>query len=175
MQTGDFYFGTFGENSSGTHSYDLVTLNHYAVRSAESFLVKRDRGRVNHVSRDQGEAYWFRMNNNDVQDLSIQVHAQGLRDALAALKADPEIAAAHDRAVAWHREKIAALRAQADYAGLYAALTSERMQRLSRMLRHFGMNVFLSGPGVIPDKVFDPDLPANFLFNVAPPQGPAAE
>ncbi|NNE89456.1 MAG: glycosyltransferase family 2 protein, partial [Silicimonas sp.] len=29
--------------------YDLVTLNHYAVRSAESFLIKRDRGRVNHV------------------------------------------------------------------------------------------------------------------------------
>lgn len=32
-----------------TYGYDLVQLNHYAVRSAESFLVKRDRGRVNHV------------------------------------------------------------------------------------------------------------------------------
>ena len=29
------------------YGYDLVQLNHYAVRSAESFLVKRDRGRVN--------------------------------------------------------------------------------------------------------------------------------
>jgi hypothetical protein len=47
-----------------TYGYDLVTLNHYAVRSAESFLVKRERGRVNHVDRDQGLAYWFRMNNN---------------------------------------------------------------------------------------------------------------
>lgn len=40
-----------------TYGYDLVQLNHYAVRSAESFLVKRDRGRVNHVDRDQGLAY----------------------------------------------------------------------------------------------------------------------
>ncbi|MEM6306616.1 MAG: glycosyltransferase family 2 protein [Pseudomonadota bacterium] len=32
-----------------TYGYDVVQLNHYAVRSAESFLVKRDRGRVNQV------------------------------------------------------------------------------------------------------------------------------
>ena len=50
--------------SKANWGYDLVTLNHYAVRSAESFLVKRDRGRVNHTDRDQGAAYWFRMNHN---------------------------------------------------------------------------------------------------------------
>ena len=38
--------------------YDLVTLNHYAVRSCESFLVKRDRGRANHIARPQGIEYW---------------------------------------------------------------------------------------------------------------------
>ena len=37
--------------------YDLVTLNHYAIRSCESFLVKRDRGRANHVARPQGIEY----------------------------------------------------------------------------------------------------------------------
>jgi hypothetical protein len=47
-----------------TVGYDLVQLNHYAVRSAGSFLVKRDRGRVNQVDRDQGLAYWFRMIRN---------------------------------------------------------------------------------------------------------------
>ena len=45
-----------------------MQLNHYAVRSAESFLVKRDRGRVNHVDRDQGLNYWFRMNHNADSD-----------------------------------------------------------------------------------------------------------
>ena len=51
--------------------YDLVSVNHYAVRNAESFLVKRDRGRVNHTSREQGLAYWFRMNHNAEEDTSI--------------------------------------------------------------------------------------------------------
>ncbi|MCB2132495.1 MAG: glycosyltransferase family 2 protein, partial [Rhodobacteraceae bacterium] len=41
-------------SSLETYGYDWVQLNHYAVRSAESFMVKRDRGRVNHVDRDQG-------------------------------------------------------------------------------------------------------------------------
>ncbi|MEO0946189.1 MAG: glycosyltransferase family 2 protein, partial [Pseudomonadota bacterium] len=36
--------------------YDHVTLNHYATRSCESFLVKRDRGRTNHIARSQGIA-----------------------------------------------------------------------------------------------------------------------
>jgi hypothetical protein len=168
-------FKTGWRSDVQTYGYDLVTLNHYAVRSVESFLVKRDRGRVNHVSRDQGEAYWFRMNNNDEQDLSIQVHTANLTDAIDDLKRDPKLRAAHDHAVAWHRAKIEKLRADPEYAKLYDSLTSERMQRLSRMLRHFGMNVFLSGPSVIPDKVFDPNLPPNFLFNVAAPQGPAAD
>ena len=171
----DRLFKTGWRSDIGTYGYDSVTLNHYSVRSVESFLVKRDRGRVNHVARDQGEAYWFRMNNNDEQDLSIQVHANGLRVALDELRADPELRAAHDRSVAAHRVKIKTLRADPEFADLYDRLTSDRMRRLSRMLRHFGMNVFLNGPSVIPDKVFQPDLPPNFLFNVAPPAGKAAE
>ncbi len=84
-------------STAETYGYDLVALNHYAVRSAESFLVKRDRGRVNHVDRDQGLAYWFRMNNNAEEDLSIQADAACRCEAeLAALMADPEIAAMHD-------------------------------------------------------------------------------
>ena len=44
-------------STASTEEYDLVQFNHYTVRSAESFLVKRDRGRVNHVDRDQGLDY----------------------------------------------------------------------------------------------------------------------
>jgi len=171
----DRLFKTGWRSDIGTYGYDLVTLNHYSVRSVDSFLVKRDRGRVNHVSRDQGEAYWFRMNNNDQQDYSIQVHAMGLQTALDDLKSDPKIAAAHEHCVNAHRAKIAKLRKDPENAQFYELLTSQRMQKLSRMLRHFGMNVFLSGPSVVPDTVFDPKLPSNFLFNVAPPEGGAAE
>ena len=166
-------FKTGWRSEIETYGYDLVTLNHYSVRSVESFLVKRDRGRVNHVARDQGEAYWFRMNNNDEQDLSIQRHVHGLHDAMSELMADPDIAQAHHNSVAAHKAKIAKLRQDQEYAQLFDHLC--RMRRLSLMHRHFGMNVFLSGPAVVPDSVFDKDLPANFFFNTAPPHGKAAE
>jgi len=158
-----------------SYGYDLVTLNHYAVRSAESFLVKRDRGRVNHVDRDQGEAYWFRMNNNAEEDTSIRRHLPAARAVLAGMLADPEIAAAHAACVAAHRARIAALRTDADYSRLYGRLTSPRMKQLSRMHHHFGQNVFLRGPQVIPDRVLSEDLPPDYFFNPAPPAGAVSE
>lgn len=149
-----------------TYGYDLIQLNHYAVRSAESFLVKRDRGRVNHVDRDQGLAYWFRMNNNFEEERSIQTRLAMMRTELAKLMQDPEIAAAHRHSVACHRAKIDELRATENYSSFYAELTSPRMENLSRLHGHFGSNVFLSGPGVIPDDIVAQDPDAEWFFTV---------
>ncbi|MFC2968554.1 glycosyltransferase family 2 protein [Acidimangrovimonas pyrenivorans] len=153
-------------SSLDTYGYDWVSLNHYAVRSAESFLVKRDRGRVNHVDRDQGLNYWFRMNHNAVEERSIQRMIPALRAEFDRLLADPEIRAAHEHSVACHRAKIAELRARPDQEAFYAALTGERMQRLSRMLHHFGANVFNAGPQVIPEDLHRRELPRDFFFTV---------
>jgi hypothetical protein len=133
--------------------YDLVTLNHYAVRSAESFLVKRDRGRVNHVDRDQGLPYWFRMNHNVEEDLSIQPRLGMMEAERARLMADPEIAAAHHAAVAHHRARIADLRGRADWATFFAEITGSRMRRLARLHRHFDRSVYDAGPQSVPDEV----------------------
>ncbi len=153
-------------SSLETYGYDWVQLNHYAVRSAESFLVKRDRGRVNHVDRDQGMNYWFRMNFNAEQDRSIQRMIPAARTEFDRLMADPDIAAAHHAAVAAHRAKIAELRAQATPAAFYAELTGARMQALCRLQAHFGSAVFAAGPGVIPDDLHLRPLPPDFFFTV---------
>jgi len=149
-----------------TVGYDLVQLNHYAVRSAESFLVKRDRGRVNHVDRDQGLAYWFRMNNNAATDRSIQRGLSALEAELARLKADSEIAEAHETCVACHRVKIDELLNTKKFGTFYEELTGARLQRLSLMHRHFGTNVFLTGPNCVPDEVIQRDLEEDFFFTV---------
>ena len=150
-----------------TYGYDWVQLNHYAVRSAESFLVKRDRGRVNHVDRDQGLNYWFRMNHNAVVDRSIQRMIPKLQAEWDRLMADPEIRAAHEAAVAAHRGKIAELRATSNYERFYGELCSERFEALSRMLHVFGSNVFALGPKVVPEDLhLRRDLPADFFFTV---------
>ncbi|SIS78041.1 glycosyltransferase family 2 protein [Phaeovulum vinaykumarii] len=149
-----------------TYGYDWVQLNHYAVRSAESFLVKRDRGRVNHVDRDQGLNYWFRMNHNAVEDRSIQRMIPRLQAEWDRLMADPEIRAAHAHSVACHRTKIAELRATENYENFYGELCSDRFETLSRMLHVFGSAVFNAGPAVIPADLHKRDLPTDFFFTV---------
>ncbi len=149
-----------------TYGYDWVQLNHYAVRSAESFLVKRDRGRVNHVDRDQGLNYWFRMNHNADRDTSIQRMIPALQAEFDRLLADPEIRAAHDHSVACHRAKITELMQTENYQNFYAELTGARMKKLCRMQHHFGSAVFSAGPGVIPPDLHERDLPPEFFFTV---------
>lgn len=149
-----------------TYGYDWACLNHYAVRSTESFLVKRDRGRVNHIDRDQGLNYWFRMNHNVEADTSIQRMIPALHAEYARLMADPEIAAAHAQCVVNHQSRITALRANKTQSDFYTELTSDRMQRLCRLQPHFGSAVFAAGPGVIPDDIANRDLKPDFFFTV---------
>lgn len=149
-----------------TYGYDLVQLNHYAVRSAESFLVKRDRGRVNHVDRDQGLAYWFRMNNNFEHEESILPRLDVMKAELAKLMSDPEIAAAHAHSVKCHRAKIDELKATENYSKFFAELTSARQEKLARLHGHFGSNVFLSGPLVVPDEIVEQDPDEEWFFTV---------
>ncbi|WBU55262.1 glycosyltransferase family 2 protein [Paracoccus sp. SCSIO 75233] len=151
---------------SGTYGYDLVSLNHYAVRSAESFLVKRDRGRVNHVDRDQGMAYWFRMNHNVVEDRRMQQILPILQAEFDRLMADPEIRAAHEGCVAAHAAKIKELKAQPKYQAFHQELIGARLRKLSRLHGHFGANVYLAGPGVVPDEIVAREPDEEFFFTV---------
>ncbi|WP_083225671.1 glycosyltransferase family 2 protein [Neptunicoccus sediminis] len=153
-------------STTETYGYDLVSLNHYAVRSAESFLVKRDRGRVNHVDRDQGLAYWFRMNNNAEEETSIKRMLPKLRAEYDKLLADPEIAAIHAEAVKRHRAKIDELRETEKYTIFYKELTGPRLRKLSRLHSHFGANVFLTGPDCVPDEVVAKDPEEEFFFTI---------
>jgi hypothetical protein len=136
------------------------------VRSAESFLVKRDRGRVNHVDRDQGLAYWFRMNNNYDTDQSIQRHLPMMRDELAKLMADPEIAQAHTYSVACHHSNIEELERADNYARFCVELTSERLEKLARLHGHFGANIFLSGPAEIINVIVQKSPDEDWFFTL---------
>ena len=154
-------------STTTTYGYDMVALNHYAVRSAESFLVKRDRGRVNHVDRDQGLNYWFRMNFNADRDGSIQRMIPALQAEYDRLLADPEISYAHEACVAAHRARIADLRQAAQNIAFFDDLTSPRLQALCRLQAHFGSAVFAAGPEVIPPDLHLQPLPPEFFFTVA--------
>jgi len=110
-----------------TVGYELLQLNHYALRSAESFLVKRQRGRALHVDRSIGLGYWIRMDWNDVTDLTIQRNLPRLKAGMADLMADPALAGAHAAGVDWHRRRVARLRAEPEFEALYRAIIETRL------------------------------------------------
>ena len=108
--------------------YNMVTLNHYILRSAESFLVKRQRGRINHVDQDQGLTYWAERNYRSETDTSIHAQIPRARDVLAELLGDALLARLHAEAVAWHRTRIDALLSDPEYRALYQAITDPALE-----------------------------------------------
>ncbi|MDU8945827.1 glycosyltransferase family 2 protein [Ovoidimarina sediminis] len=95
-----------GWKASPGFTHDYARLHHYAVRSVESFLVKRDRGRTNHVNVDQGLEYWRHMNANHRPDKSILERLSAARLEYGRLLADDVLASLHEQACRWHEDKI---------------------------------------------------------------------
>ncbi len=100
----------------------LATLNHYALRSLDSYLVKNDRGDVNREHRHFDDTYWRERNDDAFEDLSIQRYLPRLRKEMDALLADDEIRALHEEAVAAHRATLDRLMQDEDYRNLRARL-----------------------------------------------------
>lgn len=104
--------------------HDYARLHHYAVRSVDSFLVKRDRGRTNHVDDDQGISYWSNMNFNSERDTSLHARLPALREEMARMLEDSELARLHAEAVVWHRAKIAELRQREGWEAFRDTITA---------------------------------------------------
>ena len=124
-------------------SRDLATLNHYALRSLDSYLVKNDRGDVNREHRAFDDSYWRERNDPAYEDLSIRRYLPQLTAALEALKSDPEIAALHATCVTRHLEKRDALLAQPGYQDMRAQLlaTSTLPPKEEALLADLGLSI----------------------------------
>ncbi|MGR3637128.1 MAG: glycosyltransferase family 2 protein [Shimia sp.] len=93
---------------------DLVELNHYAVRSAAAFVVKRDRGLPNRATKKVDLAYWVERNFNTVEEASIARMRPGTEAVMAELMILPDVEKLHVQALMWHRARFDALIAQPD-------------------------------------------------------------
>lgn len=101
---------------------DHATLNHYALRSLDSYLVKSDRGDVNRENRTFDDTYWRERNDPAWEDLSIRRYLPALQAEMDRLRSDPVIDALHQEAVRLHLAKRDALLASADYRAMQAHL-----------------------------------------------------
>ena len=105
-------------SSPQTIGYDAIQLNHYALRSRESYLIKRQRGRALHTDRTIGLNYWIRHDWNTYQDRSILRHHDRMHAVKSKLLSDPKIAKLHEDGLAWHRRRAAELRSMDTFATL---------------------------------------------------------
>jgi hypothetical protein len=120
-------------NSVRSIGYDLLQLNHYALRSAESFLIKRQRGRALHVDRSIGINYWIRMDWCDVRDITIKRNLPRVRAEFDAMMQDDRLRALHDAGLDWHRAKAAELRAMPEFRALYEQALTLKLTATERV------------------------------------------
>ena len=101
---------------------DLVQLNHYSVRSAQSFMLKRARGLPNRARKPIDMTYWVERNFNTVEDTSIAHLLTATHTELARLMALPGMTELHAKAHAWHHECFAQIIKDAEAVKLFGRL-----------------------------------------------------
>lgn len=90
-------------------SYDLVVLNHFALRSLESYLMKMFRGDVVRKGHRVSQRYWRIRNQNGEASIDLSRGIAMAREVHARYEADAELMALHDACCAAHRARIAEL------------------------------------------------------------------
>lgn len=118
-------------SDAGRDPYGLVQLNHYPLGAAQSFVLKRDRGRAVHADGGLDAGYWIERNFADEEDRSIQeVESGPLR---AALHSDPILGPLHAAAVAWRHARFIELMREDACRSFYGQLL---MAGPTRVLSH---------------------------------------
>lgn len=103
-------------------NFQLAQLNHYALGSMQSYLVKCDRGRANRDASAFDMGYWVDRNFSDAEDRSILSLTPFLQPLIDHLKSDQTLGALHDKAVAWRQLRFAALTQEEPWRALFGRL-----------------------------------------------------
>lgn len=95
--------------SHDTVGRELVQMNHYMVRSSESFLMKQLRGTANSSNKDRINLKYFRtFNLNQTQDKTIQRHALAVAEIMQDwLDCIPGLADLYQASIHYHQSQIA--------------------------------------------------------------------
>jgi Glycosyl transferase family 2 len=120
-------------NSKKSIGYDLIQLNHYALRSAESYLIKRQRGRALHVDRSIGLNYWIRMDWSDYRDVTIKRNLPRLRSEYDRLMQDETLRSWHLKGLEWHRAKAVELHGMPEFEELYQQALRVKLTETERV------------------------------------------
>ena len=117
-----------------TLGYDWVQLNHYAVKSVESYAIRKLRGNVNNKKDKYNSDYWSLQDRNEVRDETM-LRYTARRDAIiAALLEDPVLAGLHQAALDRVEARLAELRQTEAYRQLVSDLAAASAVPLSQIV-----------------------------------------
>lgn len=122
---GALYLDEKGERTENPPVFTFAQVNHYALRSMASFLVKRARGRANHSHHVLGMEYWAKFNHNDETDTTIARYAPRSSKLAQDLKSDPILGELHEKSVDWHKRKAASMAIDPEMEELVKQLNAE--------------------------------------------------
>ncbi len=105
-----------------TVGYDWVQLNHYAVKSVESYAIRKMRGNVNLKKDKYNSDYWSLQDRNEVRDDTMLRYTESRNKIITLLLKDPELARLHLAAVEQAEARLGELRTTEAYAELVADL-----------------------------------------------------
>lgn len=110
-----------------SYSYELAQMNHYAVRTRNSYLLKCARGR-GYTPDFVGVDYWKKLNRNEEEELSIQPLLPAAKAIFQTLLEDDDLRALQRRARRWHRQEFRKLAASPDGAAILADLDAAALE-----------------------------------------------
>ncbi|WP_235931206.1 glycosyltransferase family 2 protein [Paracoccus xiamenensis] len=105
-----------------TLGYDWAQMNHYAVKSIDSYAVRRFRGNVNNKKDKYNADYWSLQDRNEVSDTRILRHADRRAEIMAALLTDPVLSRLHFAALDAVERRLDEYRGSAAYQALKDSL-----------------------------------------------------
>ncbi|PWE33723.1 glycosyl transferase family 2 [Maritimibacter sp. 55A14] len=105
-----------------TVGYDWVQMNHYAVKSMDSYAIRKFRGNVNFKKDKYNADYWALQDRNEVYDDAILRHAPRRAEIFEALLEDPVLNRLHFAAVERAEARLAEFKRTPDYDELIAGL-----------------------------------------------------
>lgn len=117
-----------------TVGYDWVQLNHYAVKSVESYALRKLRGNVNNKADKYNTDYWSLQDRNEVRDETMLRYSSARNRIIAQLLEDPVLNALHHAAVAGAEARLAELREMESYRTLVADLARASEVPITRIV-----------------------------------------
>jgi hypothetical protein len=105
-----------GWRSTGrTLAYDMVEMNHYAVKSYEAYLLRRIRGNVNNKADKYNAGYFAIFDRNEEEHLNVQRHSAALHAKIDDILSDPKMRDLQDKALNFHAARVEKLRSLGEY------------------------------------------------------------